>query len=713
VLVVAAWFVASSLRRENRRSRHRMQLELVSRKLEQSIAWRLHIVRSLAENAFVRAVITNEDAPDNPRIDLVLNTARDAAGASLVYILDRSGIVRSSTAYEEGRLTGNDYGFRPYFTRAINGEDFVYLARGVTTHRRGMYLSSPITLPGESKPAGVAVVKIRMREMDRMLSEGAGIRCLVSPDGVIFCSGRKDWIFHTLDSFTEREQRIVRRSRQFADVHLRPLSLRFQKNTALYRGKPFHVIREPVSIPGWKIVSFQETGEPAALTPFQRILFVSIFAAVLGLFGGIIVLVINIRRRRDTERALRKSEQRYRTLFEGVPLGVYRTTPSGSFLEANMTMVLMFGYPDRRSFMKVNAEDLYVRPEVRDRWLSMMKSEGEVRNFEIEVKRSDGSRFWVRNHSRAFRDRSNRVVHFEGILEDITEFRRHERELQQHREHLEDLVEERTMDLKMTNERLQNGIVQQKQAEKEILELNRELERRLFELRAVNRQLESFSFSVSHDLRAPLRAIQGFSRVLLEDHASRLDAEGKRLLDVITRNTERMRRLIDDLLTFSRLGRQEKNPVEIDMEKIVEDVIREIRSETPEKRIRARVDSLPRAWGDRAMIRQVLFNLVSNAVKFSKKNEPVDIELSGSADAFENTYIVRDSGIGFDSRFAEKLFRVFQRLHGPEEYEGTGVGLAVVQQIVNRHGGRTWAEGRADRGAVFYFTLPRKGAEDE
>ena len=225
-------------------------------------------------------------------------------------------------------------------------------------------------------------------------------------------------------------------------------------------------------------------------------------------------------------------------------------------------------------------------------------------------------------------------------------------------------------------------------------------------LEGTNAELESFSYSVSHDLRAPLRAIHGFARILLDDHREQLDPEAQRLLGVIDQNTRRMGQLIDDLLSFSRLGRKGLETARVDMRDLARNVADEVRRSEGERELEITIDALPPARGDRALLRQVVSNLVSNAAKFTRGRPDSRIEVGYQPNGAEATYYVKDNGAGFDDRYADKLFGVFQRLHSTEEFEGTGVGLAIVKRIVQRHGGRVWAESKLNEGATFYFTLP-------
>ncbi|HEV2664644.1 MAG TPA: PAS domain S-box protein [Blastocatellia bacterium] len=233
-----------------------------------------------------------------------------------------------------------------------------------------------------------------------------------------------------------------------------------------------------------------------------------------------------------------------------------------------------------------------------------------------------------------------------------------------------------------------------------------ELEQRVAERTA---ELEAFSYSVSHDLRTPLLTIDGFSRMLLDDYADRLDAEGQRLLKTICSNSQNMGRLIDDLLAFSRIGRQEMRPAEIKMSELAAAVCAELTATAPERKLKFNLQPLPPARGDQSMIRQVFVNLLSNAIKFTGPKEVAVIEVGAAEEENHNVYYVKDNGVGFEMKYADKLFGVFERLHSEDEFAGTGVGLAFVQRILHRHGGRVWAEGKVGEGATVYFTLPHKG----
>ena len=238
--------------------------------------------------------------------------------------------------------------------------------------------------------------------------------------------------------------------------------------------------------------------------------------------------------------------------------------------------------------------------------------------------------------------------------------------------------------------------------------LNEELGKRSSELEAINKELEAFAYSVSHDLRAPIRHISGFTELLQKNAASVLDERSQRYATMILEAAKRMGNLIDDLLAFSRIGRAEAHKTMVSLQQLVQEAQSEVAPETDGRNINWKVGKLPACYGDRSMLRLALINLIANAVKFTRTRPEAEIEIASTNHNSDQIVVfVRDNGVGFDMKYVNKLFGVFQRLHAPEAFEGTGIGLATVQRIVHRHGGRVWAEGLVDGGATFYFSLSK------
>lgn len=273
--------------------------------------------------------------------------------------------------------------------------------------------------------------------------------------------------------------------------------------------------------------------------------------------------------------------------------------------------------------------------------------------------------------------------------------------LERARDELEDRVHRRTEELK--------------QAAEEISQLNRELEQRVAErtaqLAAANQELEAFAYSVSHDLRAPLRHIDGFLELLEKRAAGSLDQRSRHYMDTIAGSARRMGQLIDDLLAFSRMGRNELSRRQVNLADLLREILQELEPETQGRAIRWNIACLPTVTGDPAMLRLALINLIANALKFTRGRAPAEISIGCQVSPTETIVFIRDNGVGFDMAYVAKLFGVFQRLHRSDEFEGTGIGLANVRRIIHRHGGRTWAESALGQGASFYFSLPHTAQE--
>ncbi len=330
-----------------------------------------------------------------------------------------------------------------------------------------------------------------------------------------------------------------------------------------------------------------------------------------------------------------------------------------------------------------------------------------LENEEMIYKRKDGQKIHGLLSVSPIKDENGLILESRSVVVDITERKQVEEELRKHRNHLEERIGIRTAELDKRiseSEQLNSAMVNLME---DLRVSNDSLAASTQQLTDANKELDAFAYSVSHDLRAPLRAIAGFSQMLVEDYGDKLDEGGQHQLDVIQNSARQMGQLIDDLLAFSRLGRRELKMSDINIQLLAEEVFEQQQISETERTARLAVEELPQARGDRAMIREVLVNLFSNALKYSASQDSSFIGVAGRVEEDQSIYSVKDNGVGFDMKYADKLFQVFQRLHSAEEFEGTGIGLALVQRIVHRHGGRVWAEGKVNEGATFYFSLPR------
>lgn len=419
----------------------------------------------------------------------------------------------------------------------------------------------------------------------------------------------------------------------------------------------------PVPGYGWGVIAQEPTATAFAArnSSLRRLLFTYGFIALLAMVLAYLIVRTFVERK-TVEELLTASEERFRGMAEAASDAIISADSSGNITYFNRGAERMFGYIAGEA---VGQPLTLLMPETfRDahrQGLKRFLSTGEARvigkTVELVGKRRDGAEFPLELSLSTLR--TSEGVFFTGILRDATE---------------------------------------RKRFEAEILDRNKQIE-------AANKELEAFSYSVSHDLRAPLRAMDGFSRILLEKQTSQLPPENQRYLGLIRDNAQQMGRLIDDLLAFSRLSRQALRKQTVAPAEMVRQALNDLRHEETNGQVQISVGDLVACQADPALLRQIFVNLLSNAIKFASGREGARVEIGCFTDNGEPVYFVKDNGAGFDMKYADKLFGVFQRLHRAEEYEGTGVGLAIVHRIVSRHGGRVWAEAEMDKGATFYFTL--------
>jgi PAS domain S-box-containing protein len=376
---------------------------------------------------------------------------------------------------------------------------------------------------------------------------------------------------------------------------------------------------------------------------------------------------------------LRESEEKYRRFVENAADIIYRTDGEGKFIYVNPVSLKIFGYTEDE-FMGKHYLELF-HPDFRNKARQFYATQffnGQYSSYlEFPAVDNKGKQFWLGQNVQPLME-NGQIMGFQAVARDITE---------------RVLAEEAL-----------------RRSDEEVRKLNAELERRVIErtaqLENANKELEAFSYSVSHDLRAPLLAINGFTQFLSMHLGEKLDDEGKRLLGIIKTNTQTMQHLVSALLMLSKTNKKELDTATIDMTVLAQETYNDTASPEAKQKIQITIHPLPQTRGDKMLLRQVWSNLLSNAIKFTLAKDERAITVGGRTEENKNVFFVKDSGAGFDMKNAGKLFGVFSRLHTDEEFEGTGIGLSIVRRAVHRHGGDVWAEGEVGKGATFYFSLP-------
>jgi PAS domain S-box-containing protein len=396
---------------------------------------------------------------------------------------------------------------------------------------------------------------------------------------------------------------------------------------------------------------------------------------------GLFILSLNISDRKRALEKQRTSETYYHTAIEQANDTIYivDSSPKPKFIDINQSGCDLLGYT-REEILQLTIFDIVFENDFADSTSKVqdLRAHKAIRK-DRKLKRKDGSAVDTELSAKQMEDGNIMVV-----VRDISERKKTEKEILTLNENLEQKVRDRTLEL-------ENVITELKESEAQ--------------LEAVNKELEAFTYSVSHDLRAPLRAINGYAQMLHEDYGYQFDADGNRIIQTITENAVKMGNLIGDLLAFSKLGRKEIKKEQVNLNELVERVLFDLNKNSSHNAT-IKIGSLNTVKADDTLLYQVIFNLISNGLKYSSKNENPQVEINSESQNGEIVFSVKDNGAGFDMKYADKLFGVFQRLHSQEEFEGTGVGLAIVQRIIAKHNGKVWAEGKINEGAAFHFSLP-------
>lgn len=412
---------------------------------------------------------------------------------------------------------------------------------------------------------------------------------------------------------------------------------------------------------------------------------------------------------------LKRREAQIRLLLNSTAEGIYGIDPQGNCTFINKSALEVLGFTDRSQVIGKNMHQLvhhskadgssyaYGECEIHK---AFSTGEGVHRNDDV-LWRSDGSSFSAEYYSYPIRQ-NDEITGVVVTFWDITERKQAQEELLNLKRNLEIEVAQRTAELEEKVHKLDKSQKAMLYMVEDLNEVTNKMKEERRKLEVSNQELDAFTYSVSHDLRAPLRAINGYSDFLLEDYSDKLDEEGKRFLDVIRSNASKMDRLITDMLNLSRISRTEMRLADVDMGRVAQTIFQEVATADEQNSFELDVEQLPTALCDYALMKQVWVNLISNALKYSEKSKVKKIRIGSRQEENELIFFVKDFGAGFDPRYQDKLFGVFQRLHREEEFKGTGVGLAIVQRIVHRHGGRVWAQGEQHKGATFFFSLPHK-----
>lgn len=470
-----------------------------------------------------------------------------------------------------------------------------------------------------------------------------------------------------------------------------------------YRGVP--VVAEAHRVPGtsWLMVAKVDREEIYATLGRQTRGALLVLGALV-LAGTLLGALLWRQRREEAEEKLRL----HATALEAAANAIVITGADGRMEWVNGAFTRLTGYAAAEAIgqdPRVLRSGKHTPEFYREMWTTI--KERRVWHGELINKRKDGTLYTEEMTITPVADNGGEITHYIAIKQDISGRKQAEAALRQAHDELESRVQARTAELQSSNEALERTLVEGERREREIRRLNHELNLRLGQLEAANKEMESFAHSVSHDLRAPLRSIDGFSAALLEDYADRLDDAGRDHLQSVRGASQRMGQLIDDLLGLSRVTRQQLRRANVNLTALAQSVAGGLASAEPGRQAEFVIPPGLTVNADPNLLRSVLENLFTNAWKFTARKAHARIELGQTERDGETVFFIRDNGAGFDMAYIDKLFGAFQRLHSAHDFPGTGIGLATVQRIIHRHGGRVWAEGKPGEGACFYFTLPR------
>ena len=422
-----------------------------------------------------------------------------------------------------------------------------------------------------------------------------------------------------------------------------------------------------------------------------------ILPSLFGIISGFVIGFLRYKEKTAIDQ-IKQNNKKFSNLAEGLTTGI-AIIIEGKKYWINKGFANMFGY-SKEELIGIDAGFL-LHPDELPRVMPFMDKRLAGENIPAEYEtiaiKKDGSQINVHVSAKLITFDHKQAIQL--IVRDVTQHKIEKAELLKHREHLEELVQERTKDLLESAKAMMN-------LTEDVNESRRKLEEVNTQLIKANKELESFSYSVSHDLKVPLRALDGFSKTLQEDYANNIDEEGQEYIHLIRDNAKIMKELIDDLLEFSRLGRKKLIKTRVNLHDMFLDVIEDVKRDNKNRLIEFEIQDLKTVYADKKLLKPVITNLISNAVKFTKIQEKAKVQIGCTLYPESTEFFVKDNGVGFNMKYADKLFNVFQRLHTVDEFEGTGIGLALIKRIIDFHGGTVHAEGEVDKGACFYFSIP-------
>ena len=420
-LFIAGYGSAHLLQQENQRTNHELSAKLLAQQIQVTLTQRIEMAKRLARNPTIIQMF--EGLPNALDSRTLLNTVNEMADTSLIYIVDSTGLTFASADSDETLLVGKNYSFRPYFHKAMRGEIAIYPAVGAFTNRRGIHIAVPIFRDPDAPPLGVLVMKIDIMEIENIFTTQKELLAIVSPDGVILSSNQPEWMLHSLRTLPPETQTRLRNTRQFKTTDIEPLRVDLTGTRARLNKDIYHLVREPLPIPGWFILSCQRDQPLAPLPAFQKILWVATLVVTGGLATLIFFLSANVLHRKRTEEMLVRAEEKYRSIFENAVMGVYQSTPEGRFFEASPSMAAILGYDDPADLIDSvqDMRDIYAHPVDRDTWLNLLNEKQQFSGFETVYLKKNGEPIWVSLSCRLASGDSNGEQFLEGFCLDVTE----------------------------------------------------------------------------------------------------------------------------------------------------------------------------------------------------------------------------------------------------------------------------------------------------